>query len=485
MPTPHRTTLALVVALLPLALPAHAAGKEVRYKCPMDKPQKLYGFTKNSKTVVDKDETWTPENVYLVFGGLVVKKTLTIQAGTVVCFQYDETRPIGPPPGSLTIDPGATLKINGTADKHVVFTQNLWSTRDDNQQYWAGMYFASGSHTESSTVQYLDVYNAGVAGANGALDTFPDFKQPPLDFQHVSYYSLQRTALKNLTSGFTSKSSLYINNFAPENAKRDTFGGYPVLRVHIYGAKTVTAETITIGPDVPKATRYVQLDHASGMNIEQGVELHKLSGDLAWRNVGDMKMNGNEDDPPFLKIFPGAVIAVSGYINIGNGGGGIAGIEAVGTKEEPITFTSDAFTFGKEGDKGDWPGIEFYPGNYCPTHPSCKSKSRKSKFDHVIFENGGSLGKDTIYNCNDGRSDRGAVILFTISGYGTDYDGPEIKNSIWRDNAGAGVRARCNVGHGGGCLKTNYADPALGNKFEGYDADNDRPATTPLTCPDP
>ena len=82
-----------------------------------------------------------------------------------------------------------------------------------------------------------------------------------------------------------------------------------------------------------------------------------------------------------MKIDPGATLAVynGGYINIGNGGTGIAGIEAIGTKEEPITFTSDAFTFGKQGDKGDWPGIEFYPGNFCPGHPSCKSKSRKSR----------------------------------------------------------------------------------------------------------
>ena len=421
---------------------APAAAGGTRFKCPMDKPQKLYGFTKGSTTSIEKDERWTPENVYLVFGTFEVKKTLTIQAGTVVCFQYDETRPIGPPPGTLSIQPGGTLKVLGTAAKHVVFTQNLWSEKADNQQYWNGLYFASGSHTDTGTIQYLDIFNAGVAGASGVVDTFPDFKAPPLDFQHVTLYSIHRSALKNLTSGFTAQSRIVVNNYAEEVPKRDLFGGYPVLRVHIYGAKTVTAETISVGAAVPKSVRYVQLDHASGMNIEQDVTLHRLSGDLAWRNVGDMKMNGNDDAPPFLKLDPGVVLAVNagGYIHIGNGGGGIAGIEAIGTKEAPITFTSDAFTFGKEADKGDWPGIEFYPGNYCPTHPSCKSKSRKSRFDYAIFENGGRLGKDTIYNCNDGRSDRGALLVFTISGSGTDYDGPEIKNSIWRDNVGAGVR---------------------------------------------
>ena len=79
--------------------------------------------------------------------------------------------------------------------------------------------------------------------------------------------------------------------------------------------------------------------------------------------------------------------------------------------------------------------------------------------------------------------EREAESMFTISSTGQDYDGPPIKNSVWRKSGGAGVRARCNIGHSGGCLKTNYEDKGLANRFE--DVDDDHPATTPLTCPAP
>ncbi|HYX68765.1 MAG TPA: hypothetical protein VE825_06510, partial [Terriglobales bacterium] len=143
-----------------------------------------------------------------------------------------------------------------------------------------------------------------------------------------------------------------------------------------------------------------------------------------------------------------------------------------GTKELPITFTSDSFINGAEPQPGDWPGIIFSPGNF---------KGSVSRFEYVTFEYGGGTGKDSIYNCNDNSSEGTAVLLFNISSNGQDYDGPVVKNSLWRNDAGAGVRARCNVGHSGGCLKTNYEDPSLGNRFEGFDAGH--PATTPLTCP--
>ena len=137
-----------------------------------------------------------------------------------------------------------------------------------------------------------------------------------------------------------------------------------------------------------------------------------------------------------------------------------------------MVFTSDSFINGQEPQPGDWPGIVFFPGNF---------KSTVSRFEYAVFEYGGGTGKEDIYNCNDNRSDVTAVLLFTISSRGSDYDGPVVKNSIWRNDAGAGVRSRCNVGHSGGCLKTNYEDPALGNRFEGFDSGH--PATTPLSCP--
>lgn len=443
-----------------------------RYPCPLDKPQKIYGHAINASVVLEKDETWTPDHVYLVFGPFHVKKTLTIQAGTVVCVQYGPPGADGsaePPPGSIDLEQGAALKVLGTADKHVVFT-----SMDGPGQYWGGFYFASGAKNELSTMQYVDIYNAGLSASVGVLNTFPDYKAPPLDWQNVTLYSVQRVGLKNLTSGWTPATRILFNNHAEETPTRDLFRGYPVMRVHLWGADTVTEQTLRLGPTVARPARYVQLDHAEGMHIDADVTLHKLADGMAWRNIGNMKMNGPADDPALFTIDPGVILAVNngGYINIGNGGTGMANLVAVGTKDQPIVFTSDAFTEGREPERGDWPAIEFFPGNFNP---------RVSKFEWVTFEYGGGMGKDSIYNCNDGRSDRTATLLFTISGKGEDYEGPQVKNSTFRKSGGAGVRCRCNVGHSGGCLKTNYEDKALGNKFE--DVDEDHPATMPLSCP--
>src|SRR5205814_625064 len=138
---------------------------------------------------------------YLVFGPFHVKSTLTIQAGTVVCMEYGPPGADGsaePPPGELVIEAGGAVKMLGTPDKHVVFT-----SLGGPSTYWEGFAFNSGSKNNDTTLQYVDIYNAGISAGAGTLQTFNDYKAPPLDFQHVTYYSIQRVGLKNLTSGFT------------------------------------------------------------------------------------------------------------------------------------------------------------------------------------------------------------------------------------------------------------------------------------------
>src|SRR5713101_6358762 len=139
----RRYFVAAVLMFAPvLLMPGSAAAQANRYSCPLQKPQKIYGHAINAKTVIEADETWTPNNVYLVFGPFHIKGSLTIQAGTSVCFDYGppgaESNP-EPPPGALNIEVGGTLKVLGTADKHVVFAQ-----KNAAHQYWAGLYFTSG-----------------------------------------------------------------------------------------------------------------------------------------------------------------------------------------------------------------------------------------------------------------------------------------------------------------------------------------------------
>ncbi|MCC6810415.1 MAG: hypothetical protein IT381_23490 [Deltaproteobacteria bacterium] len=462
--------------------PAATGGKTPRMPCPLDsgKPVKVYGHTLNPNAVLEKDEVWTPDNVYSIHGPIHIKKSLTIQAGTVICMTYADFPTEGsanPPPGNIEFMEKAWVKMLGKPDKHIVFT-----SQNGKNEYWGGMYFASGALNDQSTLQYVDVYNAGGSGSGHPLSTFPDFKAPPLDLQHVTYYSSQRLGLQNLTSGFTPETRIVYNNYTDDQAKRYWYDGYPTLRIHPYAAHTVTEETFKVG-EIPPAARYIQLDHAEGMNIDQNVTLHKLQKGLVWRNIQNMKVNGYPDEPPTLKIDPGTVIALSngGSLRICDGGNSFANIEAVGTKEEPIVFTSDAFVRGEDPQPGDWPSIVFVPGCFCPGAQDCAKKKRlgMSRFDHVIFEYGGGTGKDTVYNCNDKGNGIAAIVFFR--GIGWDYEGPPITNSTFRFIAGSGIRNNT----GGGNLLTSYTDPKLGNTFEGFDPNASPPRwpQVPLSCP--
>ena len=445
---------------------------ENRALCPLELPQRVYGYAPNAVSTLDHDEVWTSDHVYLVIGPFHVAAQLTIAAGTTVCFDYGppgtESQP-EPPPGLLRIEARGSIVVDGRADSHVRFVQ----ATDDFHQYWEGISFGSGARTGDSSLRFVDVYNAGISAGGGALSTWNDATQAPLDFENVTFYSLQRTGLKNLTGGFTPASHIVIHNYAAETPVSDLFG-YPALRVHVYGARTIGEGTLVVGDAVPAPVRYVQLDHAEGASLDQDVTLHRLSGGLKWRNVQNMKMSGTMASPAVLRLDPGVILAVNqgGYIEIGDGGESMADLVAVGTKQLPIVFTSDAFTRGETPKPGDWPGIRFSPGNF---------RLLLSRIDWATFEYGGGTGKDAIFNCNDLRSDISGEIVFTISSTGEDYFGMPITHSIFRESGGDGVRFRCNVGHSGGCLATDYTAPELANNFIGFTPT--LPAENPLSCP--
>jgi hypothetical protein len=111
-------------------------GAADRHTCPAGKPELAYGQTPGAKVTIDKPETWTPDDVYIVGGPLHVSATLTIQAGTVVCFTFGPPGTDGhsePPPGALDVELGGGLVVLGTADKHVVFTST------DTGNWWGGI----------------------------------------------------------------------------------------------------------------------------------------------------------------------------------------------------------------------------------------------------------------------------------------------------------------------------------------------------------
>lgn len=436
-----------------------------RFTCPIDKPQKVYGWALNAPSTLDADETWTKDNVYLVFGPFHTgSHTLTIEPGTVVCLDYGPPGVEGnaePPPGSIEISQGGAIRALGTTTEHVVLTQ-----KNGPEQYWAGIYYASGS-LASSTLQNVDFYNAGLSAGLAPISTFPDYKAPPLDLQNVVFRSLQRKGPEILTSGITPKSKIFVSEYADETSET-ALEGYPVLKMHPIGATTLNETNFTVGPTLPKRTRFVQWSFAGAGGIGVNTRFKKLQDGLAYAPLpSKVKVMGETGGPSsVMTLEAGVVIAMPGGAPIQFGDGMAKGdLVALGTASQPVVFTSQT----ENKKPGDWNAIIFVPGAFDPS---------VSKLDHVRFEYGGGQGPDRVYNCNDGAAGDGEIVFQTPLA-GGDYEGPSITNTTFAASAGNGVRGYCNNGPTN-CLSTDYTPGSLGNTFEGFTSIS---AQTKLGCP--
>ncbi|MFO0633495.1 MAG: hypothetical protein U0168_11655 [Nannocystaceae bacterium] len=439
----------------------------VRHGCPIDKPQKVYGWALDAKAVLDSDETWTPDNVYLVFGPLSVPTNLTIEAGTVVCFDYGPPGADGsgePPPGELRMLDGGSLTANGTADAPVVFTAKSEGTEAE-QLYWSGI---STTGLELLSLHHLKLYNGGLSAGGKPLRVGHDNGLgPAVELDEVTIYSSQHLGIELLNDkGLAPGSHLTLYNFAEEYvAKYENEGdwadyfdhGYAVLRVNVYGASTIDESTFSVGPDagIPPATRYVQIDHAEGAIVDRDYTLHRLQQGLTWRTLSNELLSAT------CTIDPGTTVAIAneGTWYIGDKGGcsGPGSLVALGTADAPIRFVNDAA----------WNRLD-------PTDPAAASPGitinscafADTAFDHVVFDGLGARSAATINACNPDTDGWHGELNFLYSGDGQDREGPPVTNATFTNGFGNAVRMAT-----GAHITTDYEDPAMGNVFEGFEGD--------------
>jgi hypothetical protein len=458
----------LFVPFLVLEAAASAAPLVNRYACPIDKPQKVYGETVPTLGVtLDKDETWTPDNVYLVFGRFSLNKKLTIKAGIVVCFDFEATPPKDgePHPGEISVSDGGAIETQGTADKHVVFTVRTDGTGE--QLYWSGV---STNGISPLKLVYTDLYNPGISSGGYPIDVLNDNNHgPPVDLENVVIYSTQRKGLRLWNhKGFTASSRVVVNNFAEEYQKVDYLMNYPVLHMNSHGVGTLTADTFRVGDSVLPTVKYVELDGIPTTNVGTDVTLHKLQKGLAFYFPPGFSMAADAHAPNKLTIDPGVVVAMGGPLTPGApfGSGGKTSFIAVGTKADPILFTSNAPLDGREPAPGDWDGLMFYWQNL----------GADSKIDNAIFEYGGGGTANPVYSCPDksNASEFTGEIVYETPLSGNDFPGISITNTIFRKSKGNAIRGNCGAG---GHLTGDYTKPEYHNVFQDFD-DADRPAQT-------
>ncbi|MDQ7780939.1 MAG: hypothetical protein RDV41_14675, partial [Planctomycetota bacterium] len=404
--------LLFVFAVLTMTVYAQEAAetplKKV-YKSVESLPQKVYGHQINAKAVLDSDETWTPDNVYLVFGPFSTGKfTLTIQAGTVVLFNDDQLRKVSPPHGSLSVEEGGAVKILGTAEKHVVL-----APFDAEDLFWDGI--STGFGYKEFTIEHTDFYKSGAGAGAGAIATLHSDKEPAVRLKNVTFHELQNKGFRLWNeTGLSTDSSVTIFGYTPKVT--DPQYQYPVMNVDPVAAGTLTKENFVVKEGVPVHARVI---YVSTPMLNKSVTYRDLG--MPYR-VDELQVPGDTygGPPVTLTLEPGVVMQVGSIIYVGGktgtGESDMGNIVAVGTKEKPIRFTS-----AKDQPKaGDWQSIFMRAGSFDP---------KVSKFEYCIIEYGGSVPANAVWHDVDQRGNVGSLIAIMNPPRSEPYDGPQIAHT--------------------------------------------------------
>lgn len=312
---------------------------------------------------------WTNDEVQHVTGDVRVPagKTLTIQPGTIIQFNYGDFR--------LTVD--GTLNAAGTTASPVIFTSiydnsPTGGTDDAGRGYWGSIQF--GPSSTANVMDHAEVRYGGWATEPLVVTA------APLTMSNSLVSGSYRAAMKlDLAARPVIRNTSFVGNFQ---------------NVAIMGSGS-------------------------------------LPSDNAWDNAGIVyQLSGIVTIPAgkTLTIGPGQVVKNNGSNVIVDGT-----LQATGTAEAPVTFTSyrdDSAGGDTNGDgpstgfDGDWGAITFNPG------------SDASQLDHAVIRYGGYSGNVEaavviradvdISNSTFRNSYNGAVRIIASN--------PTLNNDTWRDN---------------------------------------------------
>ncbi|MGO1243248.1 MAG: hypothetical protein ACTMH4_04135 [Sphingobacterium sp.] len=243
--------------------------------------------------IIEENETWTANNIYILDGRVVVDEgvTLTIEPGTIIKAEDGQASNAS----ALIIDRGAKLMANGTAEKPIIFT----SVNDEIQVgetesvglevadagQWGGVIVLGNapiSVAAAGGVGYIEGLPAGLSygeyGGTNETDNSGSFKYLSIRFSGVVLEQdaeIQGLTLGGVGSGTTVED---IEIFSNKDDGIEFFGGtVNVKNVLIYGQEDD-------GLDVDQAYKGT-IDNAIVIQIESNVgsalEIDGPEGNLA------------------------------------------------------------------------------------------------------------------------------------------------------------------------------------------------------------
>ncbi|MBN2668867.1 MAG: hypothetical protein JXR60_06535 [Bacteroidales bacterium] len=272
---------------------------------------------------ITSNTTWSSDHIYLVINNIDIRNsaTLTIEAGTIVKFKKDVEINIG------YTDFG-TIKAIGTAEKPILFTSNE-STKSKGD--WNGLWLYDGANGCEFAYCTFE-YGGGYSNTQGVLNMRYDTEVPVnhCNFRYSDGYAIE---LRNDAKFVTFSYNTFSNNTNYDIK-------IPANSVYTLGTNNIYSSQIWVEGDyIDKIGDVRWLDQGTNFIID---------GDI---NVGSA--TGTK-----LIIEPGCVLSFNQDAELGISGayGTVGVLEAIGTQELPILFTSASLY----PNKGDWDGIWFY-----------------------------------------------------------------------------------------------------------------------------
>jgi YD repeat-containing protein/parallel beta-helix repeat protein len=423
-------------------------------------------FIKVAGGTITKDATWKAILPLQMQSSITIQgtdgeddvTTLTIEPGAALRFGTGMQFLVGNTSGN----PGA-LNATGTPEQPITMTSSAATPAPGN---WYGMTFSTtadgSSRLEHCIVEYAGYGNYGAVRIQSSSPTISN-----VVVRKNTYYGIHVLSgspiLSNSTVSESGYVGIYVQNGTPvvdRNTIADTGTGYGVY----LGAGTTVLTNNSISDGIFTANNTVSqlTSNTFSLNGNQRLRipvdfmgdlfnrnsLSDITGDsvievvsgavtrdATWRSTVPLVMLGNitvqgtdgDDNLTTLTIEPGAVLRFGNYQQfiIGGTSGAPGALHAVGTTENPITFTSSAAVPAP----GNWYGITFYP-----------TTDDGSIMDHCIVEYAGYGNYGALRIQDSAPTITNATIrnnkyfgIHILSG------APTISNSVISDNGYHGI----------------------------------------------
>jgi hypothetical protein len=407
----------------------------------------------NSVQVTDAtlmaDTTWDASHVYLVTQSFEVDdlKTLTIEAGTVVCLASGATFSVGPVNGGAVI-------IKGTAAAHVVFT-----AADDgtgHPDFWGGIDL---NNFDGSKVSYLDVdFAARGAGTTRWAFQMSGAPGAPFLLDHLTIQGSRAGGYRIGPNGVAPGSVIDLQGFYPPGANPpSTYEA--AVQVDIDTSGTLNDPGVTLTFDtahIPAESRYI---HVNGVQVSESVTWSDLG--LPYRLPDGLPIFGDytQNKVVDLTLDAGVTVQLEGSLVIGNtqfqGQPDLGNLIVKGTAAKPVTFTSAQLAPAS----GDWGAIYFVESSFDPA---------VTAIDHArIMYGGADIPGAMVASCQDGGDSHAGLVSIEGSGLnGNPFTGPSITNTTFAHSLHDGVRSHFapkNLTQDR--IDRSYGDPTYGNTF--------------------